>query len=195
MLLLADGYSYTATCEHVDGTAQTIATWKGRYQADGIGGLRGRHRRWKPRVLTPHVEARILSWTRKRPTDGTIHWSTRRLGDKLGVPHTIVARAWKRAGLQPHRLERYLRSTDPRFRSEGGGDHWALSRSAATCGLFCVDEQTAIQWIGATLFCRCRLAARNATVSNTFAMGRCRSMRRSRRKAASCWERRPSGSE
>jgi transposase len=105
MLLLAGGYCYTAISERVACMAQTIATWKARYQAQGIRGLRGRHRHRgsKPRVLTPQVAARILSWTRKPPTDGTTHWSTRRLGDKLGLPDTIVARAWKRAGVQPGR--------------------------------------------------------------------------------------------
>jgi hypothetical protein len=60
------------------------------------------------------MKARILSWARKPPADGTTHRSTRRLGDRLGVPHTVVQRAWKRGGLQPHRLERYLRSIDRR---------------------------------------------------------------------------------
>ena len=45
MLLLADGYSYTAICERVDCTAQTIATWKARYETEGVAGLRGRHGR------------------------------------------------------------------------------------------------------------------------------------------------------
>jgi hypothetical protein len=80
-------------------------------QAQGVRGLRGRHRGSKARVLTSQVEARILSWTRKSPTDGTTHWSTPRLGGQLDLPHTTVARAWKRARLQLHRLERYLRST------------------------------------------------------------------------------------
>jgi transposase len=145
ILLLADGWSYSTISERVDCTAQTIATWKARYQTDGVSGLRGRHRGSKARVLTPQVEARILSWTRKPPTDGTTHWSTRRLGDRLGVPHTIVARAWKRAGLQPHRLERYLRSTDPNFEEKAAeiiGLYLAPPQHAA---IFCVDEKTAIQ--------------------------------------------------
>jgi transposase len=145
ILLLADGYSYTAIGERVDCTAQTIATWKARYQADGIRGLRGRHRGSKPRVLTPQIEARILSWTRKPPTDGTTHWSTRRLGDKLGVPHTIVARAWKRAGLQPHRLERYLRSTDPNFEDKAAEIIGLYLDPPQHAAVFCVDEKTAIQ--------------------------------------------------
>lgn len=145
MLLLANGESYSTICERVDCAIQTIATWKPRYEAEGIAGLRGRHRGSKARVLTPHLEARILSWTRKPPTDGTTHWSTRRLGERLGVPHTIVARAWKRAGLQPHRLERYLRSTDPNFEAKAAdiiGLYLAPPQHAA---VFCVDEKTAIQ--------------------------------------------------
>jgi transposase len=145
MLLLAEGHSYTAICARLDCTPQTIATWKARYLAAGLAGLRARHRGSKPRVLTPQVEARILSWTRKPPTDGTTHWSTRRLAERLGVQHTLVARAWKRAGLQPHRLERYLRSTDPDFEAKAAeiiGLYLAPPQHAA---VFCVDEKTAIQ--------------------------------------------------
>ena len=145
VLLLADGHSYTTIAERVDCTGQTIATWKARYQADGIDGLRGRHRGSKPRVLTPQVEARILSWTRKPPTDGTTHWSTRRLGEKLGVPHTVVQRAWTRAGLQPHRLERYLRSTDPDFEHKAAEIIGLYLDPPQHAAVFCVDEKTAIQ--------------------------------------------------
>lgn len=145
ILLLTDGHSYSTICERVDCTPQTIATWKTRYEADGIAGLRGRHRGSKARVLTPQVEARILSWTRKPPTDGTTHWSTRRLGDRLGVPHTIVQRAWKRAGLQPHRLERYLRSTDPNFEAKAAEIIGLYLDPPQHAAVFCVDEKTAIQ--------------------------------------------------
>jgi transposase len=145
ILLLADGYSYSTIGERVDCTAQTIATWKARYQADGVAGLRGRHRGSKARVLTPQLEARILSWTRKPPTDGTTHWSTRRLGEQLNVPHTIVARAWKRAGLQPHRLERYLRSTDPNFEEKAAEIIGLYLDPPQHAAVFCVDEKTAIQ--------------------------------------------------
>ncbi len=96
-------------------------------------------------MLTPQVEARILSWTRKPPTDGTTHWSTRRLGDKLDLPHTIVARAWKRAGLQPHRLDRYLRSTDPDFEAKAAEIIGLSLDPRQHAAVFCVGEKTAIQ--------------------------------------------------
>jgi transposase len=145
ILLLADGYSYTTISERIDCTAQTIATWKARYQTAGVAGLRGRHRGSKARVLTPQLEARILSWTRKPPPDGTTHWSTRRLGAKLGVQHTIVARAWQRAGLQPHRLERYVRSTDPNFEQKAVEIIGLYLDPPQHAAIFCVDEKTAIQ--------------------------------------------------
>src|SRR5205085_5709637 len=81
-------------------------------------GLTARHRGSKPTVLTAALQARILAWTRRTPPHGATHWSTRSLGRKLGVQHTIVARAWRDAGLQPHRLERYMRSTDPDFETK-----------------------------------------------------------------------------
>src|SRR5229473_3210593 len=66
-------------------------------------------------VLTPQLEARILAWTRRKPTDGSTHWSTRRLGKALGINHMLVARAWARAGIKPHRIKRYMLSNDPEF--------------------------------------------------------------------------------
>jgi transposase len=110
ILLLADGASYAETARATGASSATIALWKKRFLEDRLRGLRGRHQGSRPRVLTPKLEARILNWTRKKPPHGATHWSTRTLGRHLGVNHTIIARAWKRAGLQPHRLERYLRS-------------------------------------------------------------------------------------
>src|SRR5262249_60887951 len=90
-------------------SSRTIALWKRRFEADGLAGLAARHRGSKRTVLTPALQARILAWTRRAPPHGATHWSTRSLGRKLGVQHTIVARAWRDAGLQPHRLEPYTR--------------------------------------------------------------------------------------
>ena len=143
--MLGDGDSYTTICERAGCALQTVATWKRRYQTGGIQALRGRHRGSRARVLTPQVEGRILSWTRRPPTDGTTHWSTRRLAAKLDVPHTIVARAWKRAGLQPHRLERYLRSTDPDFETKAAEIIGLYLDPPQHAAVFCVDEKTAIQ--------------------------------------------------
>jgi len=91
------------------------------------------------------MEARILNWTRKKPTDGTTHWSTRRLAKKLGVDHMLVARVWRKNGIQPHRMERYLASTHPDFETRAADVLGLYLHRSQHAVVFCVDEKTATQ--------------------------------------------------
>lgn len=145
ILLLADGDSYTSITAKTGCSSRTIALWKQRFEADGVVGLAARHRGSKRTVLTPALQARILAWTRRAPPHGATHWSTRSLGRKLGVQHTIIARAWRDAGLQPHRLERYMRSTDPDFETKAADVIGLYLEPPQHAVVFCVDEKTAIQ--------------------------------------------------
>jgi transposase len=145
VLLLADGRSYASITAKTGCSSRTIALWKRRFEADGIAGLAARHRGSKRTVLTPTLQARILAWTRRAPSNGATHWSTRSLGRKLGVQHTIVARAWRAAGLQPHRLERYMRSTDPDFETKAADVIGLYLDPPQHAVVFCIDEKTAIQ--------------------------------------------------
>jgi transposase len=145
ILLLADGDSYASITDKTGCSSRTIALWKRRFDTEGIAGLAARHRGSKPTVLTPALQARILAWTRRTPPHGATHWSTRSLGRKLGVQHTIVARAWRDAGLQPHRLERYMRSTDPDFETKATDVIGLYLDPPQHAVVLCVDEKTAIQ--------------------------------------------------
>src|SRR5215216_1656287 len=145
ILLLAAGESYATITTKTGCSSRTIALWKRRFEAAGLPGLAARHRGSKPTVLTPQLQARILAWTRRAPPHGATHWSTRSLGRHLGVQHTIVARAWRDAGLQPHRLERYLRSTDPDFETKAADVIGLYLEPPQHAVVFCVDEKTAIQ--------------------------------------------------
>jgi transposase len=145
ILLLADGASYTDVTARLGWSSATIAKWKGRFEGQRLAGLWGCHQGSKPRVRTPRMEARILNWTRKAPPHGATHWSTRTLGKHLGVPHTLVARVWQRAGLQPHRLERYVRSTDPAFKEKAADIIGLYLHPPQHAAVYCVDEKTAIQ--------------------------------------------------
>jgi len=145
ILLLADGGSSASITAKTGCSSRTIALWKRRFEDDGIAGLAARHRGSKPTVLTPALQARILAWTRRAPPHGVTHWSTRSLGRKLGVQHTIVARAWRDAGLQPHRLERYMRSTDPDFETKAAVVIGLYLDPPQHAVVLCIDEKTAIQ--------------------------------------------------
>jgi len=145
ILMLADGASYAEVTRTVGWSSATIAKWKARFETDRLAGLWGRHRGSKPRLRTPQMEARILNWTRKAPPHGATHWSTRTLAKQLGVPHTLVQRVWQRAGLQPHRLERYMRSTDPAFESKAAEIIGLYLNPPQHAAVFCLDEKAHIQ--------------------------------------------------
>jgi transposase len=145
LLLLSDGRTYREIAVLVDCSEPFISKWKQRFETDGLAGLYTRHAGRATTVLTPKMEARILDWTRRAPTDGATHWSTRRLAKRLGVHHMMVARVWKKNGIQPHRLERYMASDDPDFESKAADIIGLYLHPPHHAAVFCVDEKTAIQ--------------------------------------------------
>jgi transposase len=56
-----------------------------------------------------------------------------------------VARVWKRARLQPHRIERYIASNDPDFETKAADIIGLYMNPPQHAAVFCVDEKTAIQ--------------------------------------------------
>ena len=145
ILMLGEGKTYATIQEQVGCDAGFISRWKKRFVEGGLGGLHGRHRGRAVEKRTPALEARILEWTRKAPPDGSTHWSTRRLAQHLGINHMMVARVWKRAGLRPHRMKRYMASSDPDFEKKAADVIGLYVNPPQHAAVFCVDEKTAIQ--------------------------------------------------
>jgi transposase len=146
VLLLAEGHTWDDICERLPCSRGFIDSWSKRFAAERVAGLYSRHRGQTASVLTPRLEARILEWTSTRkPADGSTHWSTRKLGQTLGVSHMMVSRVWEKHGLQPHRLERYITSNDPQFEAKAADVIGLYLNPPAHAAVFCVDEKTAIQ--------------------------------------------------
>src|SRR5579863_9556947 len=107
ILMLAEGLPYRTTQERLDTTAPTIARWKERFLKQRVAGLLEiRHPGQKPSLVTPMLQAKVLDATRRKPKDGSTHWSCRKLAAQLGISKDTVQRIWHRAGLKPHRLQR-----------------------------------------------------------------------------------------
>ncbi|MBA3405168.1 MAG: IS630 family transposase, partial [Gemmatimonadaceae bacterium] len=115
ILALSDGESYDAIATTHGVTDAFVARWKRRFVEGGLLALGDLPRSGRPDRLDPKVEAKILARTREKPPSPFTHWSARRMAKVTGVSHMTVARVWKRAGLKPHRLERYMTSDDPDF--------------------------------------------------------------------------------
>src|SRR6201997_140559 len=145
ILMLAEGAPYSTIKRQLRTTAPTISRWKMRFLRTGIDGLDTRHPGQSATVVTPALRARILSATRRRPKDGSTHWSCRKLAAALGVSKDAVHRTWKEAGLNPHRLERYMASNDPDFETKAADIIGLYLHPPQHAAVFCLDEKTAIQ--------------------------------------------------
>lgn len=145
ILMLAEGLSYNTIKQRMGTTAPTISRWKQRFLASGIDGLDTSHPGQPASILTPKLRARILSVTRRKPKDGSTHWSCRKLAAELGVSKDAVHRVWKEVGLKPHRLERYMASDDPDFETKAADIIGLYLNPPEHAAVFCVDEKTAIQ--------------------------------------------------
>jgi transposase len=146
ILMLADGLPFRTIQERLDTTAPTICRWKERFLKERVAGLiEIRHPGQKPSVITPALQAKVLDATRRKPKDGSTHWSCRKLAEQLGISKDTVQRIWHRAGLKPHRLERYMASDDPEFERKAADIIGLYLHPPQHAAIFCVDEKSAIQ--------------------------------------------------
>jgi transposase len=151
ILLLADGVPYRSVAEKLGCSQTTVSLWRRRFLDQGLEGLYGRHQGSRAEPEAQRLEAKILAMTQKRPPDGSTHWTTRKLARALGVSHMRVARVWSRAGLKPHRLERYVASNDPDFETEAADIIGLYVNPPQHAAVFSIDEKTAIQALDRTL--------------------------------------------
>ncbi len=116
ILLASHGVANHAIAQQTGLSRPTVLAARAAFARGGVDALGHRPRRHRTgRVLTPGVEQRILDTTLKtRPLTGT-HWSVRTLAKQLGLSRMMVQRVWERHAIQPHRVEHFKLSTDPRF--------------------------------------------------------------------------------
>jgi len=145
ILMLANGDSFATIGTAIGCYPTYIVRWKQRFEAERVAGLRAKYRGQPPTVRTPALEARVLAKTRQKPSDGSTHWTTRKLADVLGISHMRVARVWRRAGYQPHRFERYMLSDDPQFEAKAADVIGLYLNPPQHAVVVAVDEKTAIQ--------------------------------------------------
>src|SRR6202048_3043402 len=145
ILMLSEGQSWSAIQQALGCSSAYIARWQARFAQQRLAGPFFTHPGRAAIQRTRRLEARILAWTRRAPNDGSTHWSSRKLAQALGINHMMVARVWRRAGLKPHRLERYRASDDPDFERKAADVIGLYVNPPQHAAVFCVDEKTAIQ--------------------------------------------------
>jgi transposase len=150
-LLAVQGIANRAIAQQTGLSRPTVLATRVAFVRGGVEALGHRPRRQRAgQVLTPELEQRILDTTlKRRPLPGT-HWSVRTLAKQLGVSRMMVQRVWQRHEVQPHRVEKFKLSTDPRF-DEKVRDIVGLYLNPLERALvLCVDEKSQIQALDRT---------------------------------------------
>src|SRR5713101_4644907 len=70
--------------------------------------------RRQPAIGPDKIKAVVDATLQTTPPAAT-HWSVRTMAKAQGLGHTTIHRIWRQHGLQPHRVETFKLSKDPRF--------------------------------------------------------------------------------
>jgi len=152
VLLAGQGVANHAIARQLQLSRPTILALRADFAKDGIAALTGvRQRKRGRKVCTPELEQKILDTTLKtRPGDGSTHWSARTLAQQLRVSPMMVHRVWQRHEVQPHRVERFKVSNDPRFEEKVRDIVGLYLNPPDRALVLCVDEKSQIQALDRT---------------------------------------------
>jgi transposase len=112
VLRAAEGAANAHVATELGVSIPTVLLWRRRFKAHGLAGLEDAPHPGRPRTYGREVRERILAET-LTPPEGTTHWSTRRLAERVGVSAATVGRVWQEERLKPHRVETFKYSRDP----------------------------------------------------------------------------------
>jgi hypothetical protein len=149
VLLAADGVANYDIAERVGVSRPTVNLWRNRYADRGLAGLEGEKRPGRPRSVD---RAKVITATLTPPPAslGVSHWSSRLLGDRLGLEHSTVAAIWKDYRIKPWKSETFKFSTDPELEAkvvDVVGLYLAPPENAV---VLCIDEKSQIQALNRT---------------------------------------------
>src|ERR1700676_4785527 len=151
ILLANQGMANHSISQQTGLSRPTVLATRAAFVERGTVGICAPQRRRRPRrVLTPELEQRILDTTLKtRPAEAT-HWSARVLAAKLGISRMMVQRVWQRYDVQPHRVEKFKISNDPKFEDKVRDVVGLYLDPPDRALVLCVDEKSQIQALDRT---------------------------------------------
>ena len=97
LLLCADGESIYEGARRVQVLSISVRQWRRRFEEDGVDGIgvvapgRGRTS-WLPDGTVAAVVELTMNTL---PDDGSTHWSTRTMAERMGISKDSVARIWR----------------------------------------------------------------------------------------------------
>lgn len=151
LLMAADGLPNVRIAAAVGVTPVTVRAWRTRFAEEGLAKFaqvrEGRGR--KPSIPAETVNE-IVRVTLHEAPPGATHWSTRTMAARVGVSRDTVHRVWRARGLQPHRVETFKLSTDPRFEEKLVDVVGLYLNPPEKAVVLCLDEKSQVQALDRT---------------------------------------------
>ena len=151
VLMLVTGTKPAQVARALGISRMRIRLWLQRYIAVGVRGLlRDATRPGRHTPLSPERIALIVEMTLQTKPAQATHWTTRTMAKAAGISEAMVRRIWHQHGLQPHRVERFKHSKDPRFVEKLRDIVGLYLQPPAKAVVFAVDEKSNIQALDRT---------------------------------------------
>ena len=150
VLLMVEGVPGVEIARRIGYTVVQVSRIRRRFAEDGLAGLQDRPRSGRPTTISARKRAQVVAMTLKRPAAGHTHWTTRDLASRTGVSHTTVHRLWQAHALQPHRVETFKFTTDPKAEEKIHDIVGLYLNPPSKAVVLSLDEKTQIQALNRT---------------------------------------------
>src|SRR6516165_8529845 len=151
VLLAGRGVSNNSIARQTGLSRPTVIAARAEFARGCIEAMRQPQRRKRVRpVLTAELEERILDSTLKSRSATAPHSSVRQLARHLGISRMMVQRVWQRYEIQPHRVEKFKLSNDPKFEEKVRDIVGLYLNPPDRALVLCVDEKSQIQALDRT---------------------------------------------
>jgi len=151
LLMAGDGVANAVIAEEVGVMPATVRAWRKRFADEGLGNLgRIRQGRGRKPSITEETVAQIVRLTNTTTPPGHTHWSCRTMAKRVGVSPATVQRIWSDLGLQPHRIDTFKVSNDPKFEDKLVDVVGLYLNPPDKAIVLCMDEKSQIQALDRT---------------------------------------------
>src|SRR6202045_883024 len=116
VLLSADGVGTHEIMRRTGKSKTCVWRWQERFMQAGYDGLlRDKTRPSRIPPLGSDIAERVVALTRTDPPVEATHWTASMMAKAVGISASSVQRIWHAHGLQPHRVQQFKLSNDPKF--------------------------------------------------------------------------------
>ena len=150
ILAASQGIANHSIATQLHTSRPTVLHWRNQFAQHGIEGLRDGSRPGRIPAFTPRRVQQVVHTTLFRHPSHSTHWTTRTLGQYLGISHMTVQRIWRAFELKPHRIGTFKLSRDPHFVTKVRDIIGLYLNPPDKALVMCMDEKSQIQALDRT---------------------------------------------